>query len=83
VNAPEAIAFLGLAFVLAKVFGPVGAAIGARLRGRRDNAPDHQLASEVDELRARLAEVEERLDLAERLLARGGEADQIQGSAIR
>jgi hypothetical protein len=83
VNAPEAIAFLGLAFVLAKVFGPIGAAIGARLRGRRDNAPDHQLASEVDELRARLAEVEERLDFAERLLARGGEADQIQGSAIR
>jgi hypothetical protein len=83
VNAPEAIAFLGLAFVLAKVFGPIGAAIGARLRGRRENAPDPQLASEVDELRARLAEVEERLDFAERLLARGGEADQIQGSAIR
>ena len=81
-NAPEAIAFLGLAFVLGKIFGPIAAAIGGRLRGRSE-APDHQLASEVDELRARLAEVEERLDFAERLLARGGEADQIQGSAIR
>ena len=65
-NAPEAIAFLGLAFVLGKIFGPIAAAIGGRLRGRSE-APDHQLASEVDEL----------------LLARGGEADQIQGSAIR
>jgi hypothetical protein len=83
VNAPEAIAFLGLAFVLAKVLGPIGAAIGARLRGRRDNAPDHQLASEVDELRARLAEVEERLDFAERLLAHGGRADQLPAGEHR
>jgi hypothetical protein len=83
VNSAEAIAFVGLAFLLAKVLGPIGAAIGSRLRGRGDGAPDHRLASEVDELRTRLAEVEERLDFAERLLARGGAADQIQGSAIR
>ena len=82
-NAPEAIAFLGLAFVLAKVFGPIGAAIGARLRGPRAGAPDQRLASEVDQLRVRLAEVEERLDFAERLLTRGGEVDQIPGGAQR
>ena len=41
------------------------------------------LTAEVDRLQARLSEVEERLDFAERLLARGAEADQIQGSAIR
>lgn len=82
-NSPEAIAFIGLAFVLAKVFGPIGAAIGTRLRGRVDSAPDHRLASELDQLQARLSEVEERLDFAERLLARGGEADQISRGAQR
>ena len=82
-NAAEAIAFVGLAFLLAKVLGPIGAAFGARIRGRSDGAPDLRLASEVDELRARLAEVEERVDFAERLLARGGEADQISRGAPR
>lgn len=79
-NSAEAIAFLGLAFVLAKVLGPIGAAIGARLRGRGDTAPDHRLAEEVDQMRTRLAEVEERLDFAERLLS-GGAADQIPRGA--
>jgi hypothetical protein len=82
-NSAEAIAFVGLAFLLAKVLGPIGAAIGARLRGPRTVAPDHLLASEVDQLRARLAEVEERLDFAERLLTRAGEVDQIPGGAQR
>lgn len=82
-NSAEAIAFVGLAFLLAKIFGPIGAAVGDRLRGRRDGAADPRLAADVDEMRTRLAEVEERLDFAERLLARGGEADPIQGSDIR
>jgi hypothetical protein len=66
-------------------FGPIGAALARRLAGRHQ--PDETLAeieqlsermtAEVDDLRGRLAEVEERLDFAERLLARGGEADQI------
>jgi hypothetical protein len=83
VNSAEAIAFVGLAFLLAKVFGPIGSAVGARLRSRGDGAPDHRLTAEFDQLRARLAEVEERLDFAERLLARGGEADQTHGSTLR
>jgi hypothetical protein len=82
-NSAEAIAFLGLAFLLSKVFGPIGAAIGARLRGPKAVAPDDRLASEVDQMRTRLAEVEERLDFAERLLTRGGEVDQIPGGAQR
>ena len=82
-NAAEAIAFVGLAFLLSKVFGPIGAAVGARLRGPRAGASDQQLASEVDQLRVRLGEVEERLDFAERLLTRGGEVDQIPGGAQR
>ena len=82
-NSAEAIAFIGLAFLLAKVFGPIGAAIGARIRGPRVGAPDPVLASEVDQLGTRLAEVEERLDFAERLLTRGEEVDQIPGGAQR
>lgn len=82
-NSAEAIAFVGLAFLLAKVFGPIGAAFGARIRGPRGGAPDHRLASEVDELRTRLAEVEERVDFAERLLAGGRQAEQISGGTDR
>ncbi|HEX6617191.1 MAG TPA: hypothetical protein VF046_12880 [Gemmatimonadales bacterium] len=80
-NSAEAIAFLGLAFVLAKVLGPIGAAIGARLRGRGDTVRDSISAEEIDQLQARLAEVEERLDFAERLLAGGGAVDQISRGA--
>jgi hypothetical protein len=60
---------VAVTFSIVKVLGPIGAAIGHRIRGGRDNAPDQHLVAEVDELRTRLAEVEERLDFAERLLA--------------
>lgn len=62
--------------------GPIGMAIGDRIRGGGRQAPDEALALEVDRLQGRLSEVEERLDFAERLLARG-EVDQIQGGATR
>jgi hypothetical protein len=81
VNGAEALAFIGLSFVIVKVLGPIAVAIGHRLRGRRDGPSEHRLAAEVDEVRTRLAEVEERLDFAERLLARGAQADQIPGGA--
>lgn len=64
----ETVGLVAVLFAVVKIFGPVGSAIGDRLRGRRPE-PDHQLAEEVDQLRTRLAEVEERLDFAERLLA--------------
>jgi len=83
VTPAETVAFIAFAFVIVKVLGPIGAAIGERLRGRRDGASDHRLTAEVDELRTRLAEVEERLDFTERLLARGAQADQIPGGAQR
>lgn len=54
--------------------GPVGQALGRRILGR--HAPDSELAHEVADRRERiellanqLAEVEERLDFTERLLA--------------
>jgi hypothetical protein len=72
-------------------FGPIGAALARRLSGRVDPSEVHgdieqvneRLTVEVDTLRGRLAEVEERLDFAERLLARGGHADQIPGGVQR
>jgi len=81
----EMFVLIAFAFAAVKILtGPIGAAIGDRLRGgRRESSPDHLLAADVDQLRTRLAEVEERLDFAERLLARGAEAVQIPGGAIR
>ena len=84
--------FLALgAAALGICFGPVGSALARRLGGRSEAGQAHaeiehmseRMSAEVDDLRSRLAEVEERLDFAERLLARGGEADQISRGAPR
>jgi hypothetical protein len=69
---------LGIAKILT---GPVGEALGDRMRHGRRSRTDATLLAEVDTLRARLDEVEERLDFAERLLATGREADQLPGRA--
>ena len=71
------------------LFCPIGAALARRIAGRADPREAHaeieqvseRMTTEVDELRSRLAEVEERLDFAERLLARGGPTDQIPGGS--
>ena len=42
-----------------------------------------RVTDEADDLSSRLAEVEERLDFAERLLAHGRQADQLPGGAHR
>ncbi|MBI2074122.1 MAG: hypothetical protein HYT81_13995 [Gemmatimonadetes bacterium] len=58
---------LGATFVLR---GPLGKALADRIGGRaRDDAPIERLNREVAELRGEMAEVQERLDFAERLLA--------------
>ena len=69
-----ALGFIGLGFF----FGPIGVAIGRRIGGR---APQPMEPAELEELRqrlgeleaqqARVAELEERVDFAERLLASG------------
>ena len=76
------------AAALGLFFGPVGMAIGRRLSGR-----DHihaeaeleemgtQVTVEMDDLRRRLAEIEERLDFAERLLTDNPPANQLRGGA--
>ena len=69
---------LGIAKILR---GPVGEAFGDRLRHGPRTRADATLLADVDALRARLEEVEERLDFAERLLAAGREVDQLPGGA--
>jgi Tfp pilus assembly protein PilO len=69
---------LGIAKILR---GPVGEALGDRLRHGPRTRSDATLMADVDALRARLEEVEERLDFAERLLAAGREVDQLPGGA--
>jgi Tfp pilus assembly protein PilO len=79
---------IGLA-ALGLFFGPVGSALAQRLVGRPQ--PDEiraeveklgeQVIAEMDELRHQLAEVEERLDFAERLLTHDAPANQLPGRA--
>ncbi len=60
----------------------MGAAIAERLR-RRPVDHDPELLGDIDQLKTRLAEVEERLDFAERLLARKETNDQLPGGVHR
>jgi hypothetical protein len=71
-------------------FGPVGMALGRRLSGRVCTHAQAELEemgtqvnAEMDDLRRRLAEVEERLDFAERLLTDGPPANQLPRGAER
>ena len=91
-GAGELAMFLAMgAAAVGLLFGPIGSALARRLSGRPEADDAHaeieemgaRMTAEVDDLRNRLAEVEERLDFAERLLARGGQADQIPGGVQR
>ncbi len=68
---PMSIFFLAMAAIFV-LRGPFGRALAERLSGRagRDDAELEQLRGEVAELRHELGDVQERLDFAERLLAR-------------
>ena len=57
-----------LAVMAVKLFrGPLGNALADRLRGSAP--PDPGVLEELEAMKGRLAEVEERLDFAERMLA--------------
>ena len=80
---PASIPIWGASFV-AMIFianGPVGRALARRISGDVGEPPKHsevpeEVYAELDELRARMLEMEERQDFSERLLAsRAGEAD--------
>jgi hypothetical protein len=91
-GAGELAMFLAIgAAAVALLFGPIGSALARRLGGRPEPVDAHAeiegmragVAAEVDDLRNRLAEVEERLDFAERLLSRGDQVDQLPGRALQ
>lgn len=68
----------GMLFLLSKT--EIGHAIADRIRGvQPEGAPDTALLEEVDRLRTEVADLQERMDFAERLLARGREAGQLPG----
>lgn len=57
--------------------GPLGKAIARHLEGDAPAGPDPALYEELDALRARVGELEERVDFTERLLAQHREHDQL------
>jgi hypothetical protein len=80
--------FLAVGFTsLGLFFGPIGKAVANRIGGRQVSAGEttaevEALRSQVaglEPLASRVAELEERLDFAERLLARHAEPARIDG----
>lgn len=56
---------------------PVGKAIAHRIRGRAEAEPDPAILDELDELRHDLAELQERVEFTERLLASRENAPEV------
>lgn len=76
------------AAALGLFFGPIGMALGRRLSGPAQTHThgeleemSTQVTADIDDLRRRLAEVEERLDFAERLLTDNPPVNQLRGGA--
>lgn len=62
---------IGIMGGAAVLLGPVGKALAQRLHGApTTELPPDQVLNELDELRSRVAELEERADFSERLLAK-------------
>ncbi len=77
----DAAALAAICWVVVKIIQALSSAAASR---RQVSAvADPALLAEVDDLKTRLAEVEERLDFAERLLARTDAADQLPGRLER
>ncbi len=65
--------------------GPFGKALSTRVAGQAMDGPVEvppELYGELDELRARLGELEERVDFSERLLAQGKEPAPLDRAAM-
>lgn len=58
--------------------GPIGKAIARRLEGGGQTGDQEATAQALDEVRGRMAELEERVDFAERLLAQTREPDRVR-----
>jgi hypothetical protein len=62
----------------ALVLGPVGRAFARRIEGRRDDAGDPGLRDALADTEHRVAELESRLDFAERLLSEQRDPQQLE-----
>jgi hypothetical protein len=63
-------------------FSPIGRAIAERIRGHGAIAEtDPALIADVDDMRAQLSELQERVDFAERLLAKDREPRALEPGA--
>jgi len=70
----------GMLFALSKT--EIGKALADRIRGRSAAAGgDPALAEEVERLRQDVSELQERVDFAERLLARVRETERLAGDS--
>ena len=73
--------FISIAAVLI-MRGPFGRALADRMAGRHLHPADprdtERTAAELDEMRQRVAELESRMDFAERLLAKGRDRQHLE-----
>ena len=58
--------------------GPVGKALARRLEGKTEPNDTESVLQALDEVRGQVAELEERVDFAERMLAQQREPDRLQ-----
>ncbi|HEV7364615.1 MAG TPA: hypothetical protein VGN76_02080 [Gemmatimonadales bacterium] len=72
----------GTLFLLS--MSPVGKALADRLRGRAEPVQDPELLAEVDALRQEVADLHERVDFTERILAEAHERKELgKGESAR
>lgn len=77
------VAMAGSAAAAIILRGPVGKALARRLEGDQGSVapPSEEVMLELDDLRARVLELEERVDFSERLLATHREQSRVAGGA--
>jgi hypothetical protein len=68
--------------LIAVSFSPIGRAIAERIRGAIPEAShDPAIYDELERMRGEMAELQERVDFTERLLAKSREQEQLPGGA--
>lgn len=71
---------ISLSVIGAVIFkGPIGKALGRRLENGPPADPSPEFLAEMDEMRGRVMELEERLDFTERMISKGREPERING----
>jgi hypothetical protein len=74
-------AIIALGVVAAVVFkGPVGKGLARRIESGTGAEPSPELAAELDDMRGRIMELEERLDFTERMLSKAREPERVNGA---